>query len=44
MNELKAYQSPNLLFLRVNSEDLLTVSPNDNNAEWDPKWNGIISV
>ena len=41
MKNLKAYQTPELLVFPINNVDLLTVS--DNDAQWDPDWNGIIS-
>lgn len=41
MKDLKAYQTPEILIFPVNNADLLTVS--DNDTEWDPNWNGIIS-
>ena len=41
MKNLKAYQTPEILVFPIDCVDLLTVS--DNDAEWDPNWNGIIS-
>ena len=41
MKDLKLYQTPEILIFPVFFTDLLTVS--DNDAEWDPNWNGIIS-
>jgi hypothetical protein len=41
MKNLKTYQTPELLVFPIDCVDLLTES--DNDAEWDPNWNGIIS-
>ena len=41
MKELKMYQQPAVLIISINRIDILTVS--DNDADWDPAWNGIIS-
>lgn len=41
MKDLKTYQTPELLVFPIDCMDVLTVS--DNDAEWDPNWNGIIS-
>ncbi len=42
MKTLKTYQAPEILVFPVDCMDLLTVS-SDNDTEWDPIWNGIIS-
>lgn len=41
MKKPKKYQSPEILVFPIDRVDLLTVS--DNDVEWDPNWNGIIS-
>ena len=41
MNNLKTYQTPEILVFPVDCVDLLTAS--DNDAEWDSNWNGIIT-
>ncbi len=39
MNELKKYQTPEILVFPVDCVDLLTAS--DNDTGWDSGWNGI---
>ena len=37
----KQYEVPQVKCILLNLVDIVTVS--DNDAEWDPNWNGIIS-
>lgn len=37
----KQYETPQVTCILLNFSDIVTVS--DNDAEWDPIWNGIIS-
>lgn len=37
----KVYETPDVTCILLNLADVVTVS--DNDAEWDPLWNGIIS-
>ena len=41
MKNLKSYQTPEILVFPMDCTDLLTLS--DNDAEWNPIWNGIIT-
>lgn len=42
MNNLKTYQTPEVLVLSVDCADFLTYS-SDNDNGWNPGWNGIIT-
>ena len=37
----KQYETPQIKCILLNLVDIVTVS--DNDADWDPIWNGIIS-
>ena len=37
----KQYEEPQVMCVLLNFADIVTLS--DNDAEWDPTWNGIIS-
>ncbi len=41
MKTLQSYQTPEILIFPIDCADLLTAS--DNDTDWDPNWNGIIS-